>query len=44
MTSETVVAGGSCSGPNGLTYQAAYDADGNATTLLYWPDPRELIH
>ena len=35
MTSETVVAGGSCSGANGLTYQAAYDADGNATTLLY---------
>ena len=35
VTSETVVAGSSCSGPSGLTYQAAYDADGNATTLLY---------
>ncbi len=35
VTSETVVAGSSCSGANGLTYQAAYDADGNATTLLY---------
>ena len=34
-TSESVVVGSSCAGANPATYAAAYDANGNATTLNY---------
>jgi YD repeat-containing protein len=35
LTTESVVAGTSCSGAGAVTYSAAYDADANATTLKY---------